>query len=162
MHYRFLLPASLLLFLMGCAPTVRLVTPEPIKVDINMKVDVYQKEVAGTRRRSMTDEEFAALKRRYNRGNEIWGIKNDGAAVESLNGYLESRARTGWDPVYVNRLITEENRDRNTLYGVEARESARPLAVIEQEAGRRLRDEAYGGGARTNGVHAVTGPADKK
>lgn len=162
MHYRFLLPAGLFLSLVGCAPTVRLVTPEPIKVDINMKVDVYQKEVAGTRRRSMTEEEFAALKRHYNRGNEIWGIKNDGAAAEGLNGYLEARTRSGWDPKYVNRLVTEENRDRNILYGVEARESARPLAVIEQEAGRRLREEAYGGGTRTNDVNAVTGSPDKK
>jgi hypothetical protein len=146
--------------LTGCAPTVRLDTPEPIKVDINMKVDVYQKEVAGgTRRRTMTDEEFSALKRHYNRGSEIWGIKNDGAAVEGPNGYLDARPRSGWDPKYVNRLVTEENRDRNLLYSSEARTSARPLAVIEQEAGKRLQDEAYGG-AKTNHVDAVVGPAE--
>ena len=145
------------LALAGCAPTVRLDTPQPIKVDINMKVDVYQKEVtSGTRRRTMTDDEFSALKRHYNRGSEIWGIKNDGAALEGPNGYLEARPRSGWDPKYVNRLVAEENRDRNLLYSSEARTSARPLAVIEQEAGKRLQDEAYGG-AKTNRVDAITG-----
>ncbi|MDD2707763.1 MAG: DUF1318 domain-containing protein [Verrucomicrobiae bacterium] len=137
----------------SCAPTVKLNTPEPIKVDINVRVDVFEKErprtaSADSKVRNISNAEIAAIQRHRNNEGQIWAMKNDGAAVEGENGYLETRPRSGWDPVYVAKLVAEENQDRGVFYAVEARDSKRPLSVIEQEAGRRLREEAYAGGKK--------------
>lgn len=155
-----LLPfAFCFLSLMGCAPTVQITTPKPLKVDVTMKVDVYQRDVVGTTQRKLSDEETQALRRRDNRSGEIWAMKNDGVAIEGEHGYLEAKTLSGWDPNYVNRLVTEENHDRHILYEREAIESARPLSEIEAEAGRRLREQTYGGsGSNTNRVTSSSVP----
>ena len=129
----------------GCAPTVHINTPEPLKVDISMKVDVYQRgDLGGAAARKLGEEESKALRRRDDRSGEIWAMKNDGAVIEGKNGYLEAQTKSGWDPALVNKLAAEENSDRRILYEFEAKESARPVAVIEEEAGKRLRQQAYG------------------
>ncbi len=133
-------------FLIGCAPTVHLDTPEPLKVDIAMKVGVYSHSTAGSSGRALSDEEAQALRRRDDRSGEIWAMKNDRVATEGRNGYLEAATKSGWDGVYVSRLVAEENRDRHLLYEAEATESARPVTVIEEEAGKRLRSQTYGRG----------------
>ena len=133
--------------LAGCAPTVQLETPRPLKVDINMTIDVHQKKDAdSTKLSTLSDEEEAkAVQRREQRAGEIWTLKNDGAAIEGRQGYLEAQSRSGWDPEHVRRMVEEENKDRHLLYEREAHESARPLAAIETEAGQRLRQQAYDG-----------------
>ena len=131
-------------FLTGCT-TVHLDTPEPLKVDIAMKVNVYQANLPEGGKHSLSDQESEALRRRDNRSAEIWTMKNDGVAIEGKNGYLEARTKSGWDPKYVNQLVTDENHDRHILYEGEALQTARPIAVIEEEAGKRLRRQAYGG-----------------
>ena len=131
--------------LAGCAPTVHINTPEPLKVDITMKVDVYQRgDLGGSAARKLGEDESKALRRRDDRSGEIWSMKNDGVVVEGKKGYLEAQTKSGWDPAHVNKLAAEENRDRHILYEFEAKESARPVTVIEEEAGKRLRQQAYG------------------
>ena len=134
----------LMMLLGGCAPTVHLDTPEPLKVDISMKVDIYQRSVEPSSVHKMSEEESKALRNRDNRSAEIWTMKNDGVAIEGNHGYLEAHPKSGWEMQRVNQWVAEENRDRRILYEAEAQESARPVIVIEQEAGKRLREQAYG------------------
>jgi uncharacterized protein YdbL (DUF1318 family) len=129
----------------GCAPKVQLTTPEPLKVDISMTVDIYQRQVPGTERKT-TEEEVKALRSREERATEIWTMKNDAVAVEGETGYLEARPKSGWDADYVTNLVAAENRDRRILYEAEAQESGKPLKQVQEEAGRRLREQAYTGG----------------
>jgi len=148
--------ASTTLLWQGCAPTVHLDTPEPLKVDITMRLDVYQQESPTLKKRTLNEDEAKALQQREQRSGEIWSLKNDGVAIEGVNGYLEVNPKTGWDIQYVNKLVGDENRDRRILYEGEARESARPINAIEQEAGKRLREQTYVGG--TNQVSSVPVP----
>ncbi len=130
----------------GCAPQVQLTTPEPIKVDITMKVEVYQKEGATSTERKLSETENEALRRRDMRSGEVWAMKNDSVAVEGAHGYLEPHPKSGWDPAYIQRLVDEENKDRKNLYEAEATDTARPLAEIEAEAGKRFRQQSYSHG----------------
>lgn len=131
----------------GCAPQVRLTTQEPLKVDIAMKVEVYQKEGAPTStQRKLNENEIEALRRRDVRSGEIWAMKNDGVAVEGAQGYLESHPKSGWDAAYIQKLVDDENKDRKALYEAEAADTARPVTEIETEAGKRFRQQTYSHG----------------
>lgn len=142
--------------LVSCAPTVQLTTAEPLKVDISMKLEVTQKSTP-TKTTIISEEEAKALRRRDERSGQIWALKNDGAATETANGYLEAHLLSGWDQTYVTKLVAEENHDRKLLYEREALESARPLSMIEAEAGQRLRQQAYG--RKPSPVDATKTPA---
>jgi uncharacterized protein YdbL (DUF1318 family) len=144
-----------LLLLTSCAPKVQLSTPEPLKVDISMTVNVYQREVTSANRK-VSEEELQALRRSEERAGEIWAMKNDGVIVESQNGYLEAQPRSGWDMPYVNRIVAEENRDRKIKYEAEARDTNKPIETVQTLAGKRLREQAYV--TRTNTVQSVTIP----
>jgi uncharacterized protein YdbL (DUF1318 family) len=139
-----ILASGLSMFLAGCAPTVNLATPEPLKVDIAMTIDVHQKSATGGEKRQLSDNEVGALRRREARSGQVWTMKNDGVAVETEKGYLEARPKTGWDPATVQKAIAEENADRKLMYEAEAMAESRPVAAIEEEAGRQLRQQAYG------------------
>ncbi|MFZ4695016.1 MAG: DUF1318 domain-containing protein [Verrucomicrobiia bacterium] len=129
----------------GCAMKVPLSTPEPLKVDISMTIDVRQRsELALGEKRQLGETEVAALRRREARSGQIWTMKNDGVAVETEKGYLEARAKTGWTLAIVEKTVAEENADRKFMYEAEAMAQSRPAAVIEEEAGRLLRQQAYG------------------
>jgi len=133
------------LFFAGCAVPVHVDTPKPLKVDISMKIDVYQGGgSAASAQRKLSEEENKSLRRRDERSGQIWTMKNDGVAIEGQKGYLEAQTKSGWDSAYVNKLVAEENQDRRILYEAEATGSARPVSVIEEEAGRRLRQQTYG------------------
>jgi uncharacterized protein YdbL (DUF1318 family) len=158
-YFAHALSALAILFLSSCAPKVQLATPEPLKVDIEMTVNVYQREVASANRK-ISEEELQALRRSEERAGEIWAMKNDGVIVESPTGYLETHPRSGWDTVYVNRIVAEENRDRKIKYEAEARDTNKPIETIQALAGKRLREQAYV--TRTNAVQSVTVPAVPK
>lgn len=150
---RFVLLVFLISVLVGCAPTVHLNTPEPIKIDVAVRVDVHEHGATVSKMdRSLSAEESFAPRRREDRSGQIWAMKNDGAVVEGDNGYLEVLGKSGWDLAYVKKLADEENHDRKILYNAEARDSGRALSRIEKEAGQRLRQQAYGAG-----VNAMTG-----
>ncbi len=147
------------LILVGCAPTVEITTPKPLKVDITMNVDVYQRETKNPTQRKRSNEENQVLRRRDTRSGEIWAMKYDAVIDEGAHGYLETKMLSGWNPAYVQRLVSEENNDRRILYEREAIESTRPLSTVETEAGQRLREQAYGGSeSDTNRVTSSSVP----
>ena len=70
--------------LVGCA-TVRLDTPEPLKVDINMKVDVEQK--GGDAGKGKTETLSVAEERRM-LSHQVQVLKNDNRVGEAADGTL--------------------------------------------------------------------------
>jgi hypothetical protein len=138
-----------LLALGACTPTVRLDTPEPVRIDVNMKVDVTSHD-AGT----ATDEEskenevdLSPAQRQRNRMAEIQNLKNDRVAGERNDGLLEMR-RQPTDPSYTDyarQLIENENKDRLLLLKAEAADSGRPLEAVRKEYADARRQSAFPG-----------------
>ncbi len=131
--------------LAGCAPTVNIATPEPIKVDIGVKLDVYQKTAP-----QKANDEQSSLKiaqNRRERSGEIQQLKNDRVVGENSSGYLDLRRKPD-DPAYLayaQSVITAENADRSFLYLANAQAQNKPLEAIEQEYAQLWRDRAFTG-----------------
>ena len=141
-------PAGLLLAagcLGGCSPTINLATPEPVKVDIAVRLDVYQKSAPTKEKNEQSSLEIA--KNRRLRSGQIQQLKNDGVAGEDRDGYLVLR-RTPTDLkylTYANGVIAAENADRSFLYLANAQTQNKPLEIIEREYAQLWSDRAFPG-----------------
>ncbi|MFM8364778.1 MAG: hypothetical protein ACKOAS_06445, partial [Verrucomicrobiota bacterium] len=70
-------PLLICLALASCkAPTVHLATPEPVKVDIAMRIDVYQHGKEEEKKSTAAPKSADAAKERTNRLAEIQALKN--------------------------------------------------------------------------------------
>ena len=47
----------------GCSPTINLATPEPVKVDVGVRLDVYQKTAPTKAKEEQSSLEIAANRR---------------------------------------------------------------------------------------------------
>lgn len=136
-------PAALTCTLLaGCAvPSINLATNEPIKVDITMRVDVYQFEGSdddarvvdgganGNAAGGATREE-----RRANRLADIQTFKNSRIVGEGRQGLLIIRDEIEGDyGDYVRRVVERENADRMAEMRELAEQEKRPLADIQAE-----------------------------
>lgn len=147
---RLLLPLCLPLLAAatGCKtlPAVPLTTPEPLKVDLNMRLDVYQYRGSepGDKEEIRTISE--AVERQRNRMAEIQELKNNRIVGEDHRGLLQLRQTPAgeWGD-YVKRTVEEENTDRMLLMRHEAKESNRPLHEVQAEAWRLRADQAFKG-----------------
>lgn len=135
-----LLPSSALLpaaLLAACSlPDVNLATREPLKVDINVDLNVYQH--ATPEAAKAADEEAESLeeaaKRKYNRQAEIQELKNQRFVAESHRGVLILRTPpAGSYGDYVKRTVNEENADRMLLMRADAMKQKRELQEIMRE-----------------------------
>ena len=102
--------------LAGCAPTINLATPAPIKVDVGVRLDVYQKSAPTKAKEEQSSLEIAANRRL--RSGEIQQLKNNRIIGEDRDGYLAMR-NAPQDPKYleyVQGIIAAENADRSYLY----------------------------------------------
>lgn len=144
------LPAFLILH--GCAPTLRLDTPEPVKIDVAMRVDVFTHEAekspdpsgAGAVR---TPAATSPHQRQRLRMAEVQTLKNDSIIGEGADGLL-AIVRPPTDPdylAYAQRIVTEENADRQEVFQQEASDKARPLEEIVKEFAKRRREAAFRG-----------------
>jgi len=137
-----------LLLLTGCKtlPAIPLTTPEPLKVDLTMRLDVYQYrgEEPGNKEEIRTVGE--AVERQRNRMAEIQELKNNRIVGEDHRGLLSLRQTPAgkWGD-HVKRTVEEENTDRTLLMRNEAKESNRPLYAIEIEAWKLRTDQAFKG-----------------
>jgi hypothetical protein len=137
-----------LLLLTGCKtlPAIPLTTPEPLKVDLTMRLDVYQYrgEEPGNKEEIRTVGE--AVERQRNRMAEIQELKNNRIVGEDHRGLLSLRQTPAgkWGD-HVKRTVEEENTDRTLLMRNEAKESNRPLNAIEIEAWKLRTDQAFKG-----------------
>jgi hypothetical protein len=130
-HYRSGAPALAAILvsacgLGGCSPTINLATPNPIKVDIGVQLDVYQKTAPTKAKEEQSSLEIAANRRL--RSGQIQQLKNDGVVGEDRDGYLAIK-----------------NRDRSFLYLNNAQAQNKPLEMIEREYAQLWSDRAFPG-----------------
>lgn len=132
-------------FLGGCAPTINLATPNPIKVDVGVRLDVYQKTAPTKEKEQQSSLEIAANRRL--RSGEIQQLKNDAIVGEDRDGYLDLR-KPPTDPKYLSYaqgIVTAENADRSFLYLTNAQAQNKPLEMIESEYAQLWSDRAFPG-----------------
>jgi uncharacterized protein YdbL (DUF1318 family) len=129
----------------GCAPTINLATPDPIKADIAVRLDVYQKTAPTKAKDEQSSLEIAANRRK--RSGEIQQLKNDGIVGENRDGYLDMRRKPDdakyFD--YAQAVVNAENADRSFLYLSNAQAQNVPLEKVEHEYAQLWSDRAFSG-----------------
>jgi uncharacterized protein len=133
----------------SCTPTIRLNTPEPVKIDVNMKVEVTTKNegAAAATKGADSNQEASPRLRQRNRITEVQSLKNDRLVGEGKNGLLKIQ-KVSPDPAYqeyCQKIVEAENTDRSLIYQIEADGQNKPLSFIISEYAKRLRESAFPG-----------------
>lgn len=139
--------SGLSLLFSACTPTVRIATPEPVKIDINARVDVVSKEDQSAKAKTNQPTEVDLARQRYERLGEIQGLKNAHVIGESNIGYLHI-VNMPSDAKYADfakKVVDEENNDRRLLYAINAQKQGEPLSRIERENASEFSHNAYPG-----------------
>jgi uncharacterized protein YdbL (DUF1318 family) len=135
----------------GCAaPTVNLATSDPIKVDINMRLDVYQYGQTGEKKAETKPVTTASPKtRRDNRMADIQQFKNSGLVGEGHEGLLviQESAKQQKDDYrdYIRATIEEENADRITVMKALAENEKTSLPEIQSQQAEIWRNRSFKG-----------------
>ncbi len=152
-------------------PAVPLTTPEPLKVDLTMRLDVYQYRGEEPGNQEELESVSEAVERQRNRMAEIQELKNNRIIGEDHRGLLNLRQTPAGDwGNYVKRTVEAENTDRMLLLRNEAKESNRALHEVQAEAWRIRADQSFKGEwievpGKAPGTFdwvQATGPKDKK
>ena len=131
--------------LTGCSPTINLATPDPIKVDVGVRLDVYQKTPPAKAKDEQSSIQIAANRRL--RSGEIQALKNNRIVGEDRDGYLDMRNPPS-DPkylAYVKGVVDGENADRSYLYLTNAQSESKPLEMVEREYAQLWSERAFPG-----------------
>ena len=140
-------PAAALALLAGCStPTVNLSTAEPIKVDIAMRLDVYDhNKAAGTKSAAANTTEQPETRRR-NRMADIQNFKNSRLIGEGHDGLLSVRVETpGDDGDYVRKTVAAENVDRMAVMKSIAEKGQKSLPDVQTEQAALWRKRSFEG-----------------
>lgn len=163
---------AILFLSVGCA-TIRVRAPEkPIKVDITMRLDVYQHVksdidaiediVKGVDRESKASDDHTflnyvlsnayaegisssledAARRRKGRYDKLISLESSGVVGENNQGLVE--VRQGQD-VSAPGLVSDENRDRMVIYKGIAKNNGVSVAQIQKIYTERLQSDAPAG-----------------
>lgn len=140
-----LLAASILLT--SCAtPTVNLSTPEPVKVDIEMRLDVYQHGVPRTAPLAAVNAQPDPVAARRKRMAEVQALKNARLAGEGRDGLLSLRVVPAGDyGDWARATIQSENADRMALMKSEATRLKLSLPQIQDKQARVAHKMAFKG-----------------
>ncbi|MGK0185030.1 MAG: antitoxin (DNA-binding transcriptional repressor) of toxin-antitoxin stability system [Verrucomicrobiales bacterium] len=142
-------------------PDVNLTTDEPLKVDISVRLDVYQHEGkegessataatdTGEEATISDDAKVSAdlvAKRKRDRMEEIQVLKNNRLVGENHRGLLTIRKL----PLekygdYVKKTVEDENYDRNYLMRVEAKERGTLLHTVQETTWKENIARSYEG-----------------
>ncbi|MGA9578293.1 MAG: DUF1318 domain-containing protein [Terrimicrobiaceae bacterium] len=146
---------SLILLVVGSllasckAPTVNLSTNEPIKVDINMRLDVYQYSSPTTKKPAAPQTTPAGQTpeaRRRNRMADIQQFKNERLVGEGHDGLLVIlKNPEGEYGDYVRVAIDEENADRMELMKSLAESQKTSLPEIQSKQAELWRNRSFKG-----------------
>ncbi len=131
--------------LSGCSPTINLATPDPIKVDVAVQLDVYQKTSPTKLKEEQSSLEIAANRRV--RSGQIQQLKNDRIIGEDRDGYLDV-IKPPKDPkylAYAKDVVSAENADRSFLYLANAQSQNKPLELVERDYAALWSDRAFPG-----------------
>lgn len=147
-----LLLLALLLLLSGggCSNFgVDLNTDEPIKVDIAVKLDVYQHQDPDAQTattRPMSDADMSIEERRRRRIGEIQTLKNNRIVGENHLGLLEVRSLPpGEYGDYVKGVVDKENEDRTALMTAMAGNEGVGIVAIQERQAGLFHDRAFNG-----------------
>jgi uncharacterized protein YdbL (DUF1318 family) len=129
----------------GCAPTVNLSTPEPVKIDVNMNVHVTTEEVKKTV--DGADADYSPRQALRDRMAEVQTLKNNRLVGEANTGLMEVKELPA-DPAYksyVERVVLQENQDRQAVINAEAEAKKLPVSVVAKDYARRKRESSFPG-----------------
>jgi uncharacterized protein YdbL (DUF1318 family) len=132
------------------APSVNLATEDPIKVDIAMRLDVYQHanakpegSPAATRKPDAAEDPAS---RRRNRMADIQTFKNDRIVGENREGFVSIRdLPQGEYGDYVRKTVEAENADRLAQMNDIAEARKTSLPAIQKEQAELWRNRAFKG-----------------
>lgn len=137
-------------------PDVNLSTDKPLKVDINVRLDVYQHD--GSQKENSAGDDPAdpadasltsadqIAKRKRDRMEEIQRLKNNRLVGENHRGLLTIR-KLPLDEYgdYVKKTVEEENYDRNYLMRVEARQRGTLLHDVQETIWKENCERSFAG-----------------
>ncbi|MEX1117988.1 MAG: DUF1318 domain-containing protein [Terrimicrobiaceae bacterium] len=142
---------GLLAWVAGCkAPTVNLGTAEPIKVDIDMRLDVYQHSDRSKPATQASPAPQVATAdpatRRRNRMADIQTFKNSGYVGEGRDGLVSiQKLPEGEYGDTVRKTVDAENADRLEQMKEIAETRKVPLTEIQKEQATLWRNRAFKG-----------------
>ncbi|MEM7146348.1 MAG: DUF1318 domain-containing protein [Verrucomicrobiota bacterium] len=134
--------------LCGCTKPfdVNLATEEPIKVDIDMRVDVHQ---YGEKPQEEKDAQLSheqVVERMWARMAEVQELKNNRLVGENRMGLLEIRELPAGDyGEYVSKTVLEENTDRAYLMTRETQERGVELVEVQRQQWENRKQNAFPG-----------------
>ena len=156
-----------LFFILGCA-RVNLTSKEPIKLDVTMRLDIYQhvakdanaiEDMISSPKTSWLDlgvqEAFAqeegfpvdvqaAIDARKARRSELVGWLEKGVVGENADGFVEVRnAAAGDDSVVA--LVSDENKDRRLIYAHVAKKNGTEASQTGRVFAKRIQSDAPAG-----------------
>lgn len=139
--------AATLLLLAGCAaPTVNLATPEPIKVDIAMRLDVYQHSKDAAKKTNPPAASLDPAEARRDRMAEIQTFKNSRLVGEGRDALLSIRVDTPGDyGDFIRKTVDAENADRMALMKSESEKQKISLPQIQTRQARLAAKLAFKG-----------------
>jgi uncharacterized protein len=142
--------AALLFALAGCKGIgVNLNTTQPIKVDINVKLDVYQHPDAALQKKvaaASADMPADVQLRRKNRMGEVQLLKNSRMVGENHLGLLELRETPPAEfGEYAKRTVDGENSDRTSLMQEIAKKGNLTIADVQKQQADLAFKRAFNG-----------------
>lgn len=131
----------------GCSgPTVNLATPEPVKVDIAMRLDVYQHAKENEKNDSSPTNMAEPGNDRLNRAADIQTLKNSRLIGEGANALLAIRVESPGDyGDYIRKTLEAENADRMVLMKAQAAHEKIPLPAVQKKQADLARKMAFKG-----------------
>jgi len=140
---RGLLSLGVSMALAGCA-TVNLNTPEPLQVDVKMKVDVENK---GGISAKGEESPLSAAEERRMLSHQVQELKNDRKVGEGRDGLLVLK-EVPKDPTYADyakSVVAKENAAREKLFQEKAAVEGKTAAEYAKEFSERARESSYPG-----------------
>jgi hypothetical protein len=136
---------SAALLLSSCAtPTVNLSTPEPVKVEIEMRIDVYQHSGEQTEKTDSAKPAADPATTRRNRMTEVQALKSSRVAGEGGDGLLSLRVDPPGDyGDWARATVSAENADRMALMKAEAARLKTPLTDIQKKQAAMAQKMAF-------------------
>ena len=131
--------------LSGCqAPTVNLATSEPITVDINMRLDVYQYNTTNGQKPSAAATAANPEARRRNRMADVQKFKNERLVGENHEGLVSIIKQPDGDyGKYVLTAVTEENADRMEIMQALAAQQKTSLPEVQSRQAELWRNRSF-------------------
>jgi uncharacterized protein YdbL (DUF1318 family) len=135
----------------GCRPfDVNLTTPEPIVVDVNMRVDVFERGGSGAAVARVQGAPGgnvpAADARRRARMGDVQTLKNSRLVGEGRDGLLAVVEQPeGSYGKFVAKTVADENADRMVMMRQLAAERSLTLEEVQKQQGELWRNRSFSG-----------------